>query len=550
MRRYNVQLVVILFLCCSLPSLLQSATGRYRCSWREAPSRSIVIGWDQLSGQDPILYYDVIDFGRAVTAYRKSQRPDRIIGAKGMNNHFVRLVGLEPNTVYYFVIKDSEGISNKMSFKTAPASPNVPLSIIAGGDSRNNRSARRDANLLVSKLRPHMVVFDGDMTGGDTNEEWRQWFDDWQETIGSDGRLFPIIPARGNHEATNGSITELFDISNKSVYYGLTFGGDLLRIYTLNSLIAPAGSQKIWLESDLKAHAGKVTWKMAQYHQAIRPHTRKKPEKDELYTHWATLFYKYGVDLVMESDAHVVKTTYPIRPSREPGSDDGFIQDDEKGTVYIGEGCWGAPLRENNDPKAWTRATGSFNQFKWIFVDTEKIEVRTVRTDGSQSVAEVSDRNIFDPPVGLVIWNPPSGDVLTIRNKNYRPDQEQDDTRPIEPVNPKPGDKDKPTNPQENISNSSEKPNPSDPNDWTPFPKVVPDAQGEVVLKYSLKSQCDVSMQLINPQWQKITELTFEKQPPGNNVKKINMTRVPKGRYLLVIKGGGEVVRRYRVLKR
>lgn len=526
---------------------MQAATGRYRCTWRDAPSRSIVIGWDQLTGGDPILYYDVIDFGRAVTAYRKNQRPDRIIGAKGMNNHFVRLVGLEPNTVYYFVIKDSEGISNRMSFKTAPASPNTRLSIIAGGDSRNNRSARRDANMLVSKLRPHMVVFDGDMTGGDTNEEWRQWFDDWQETIGTDGRLFPVIPARGNHEATNASITELFDVSNNAVYYGLTFGGDLLRIYTLNSLIAPAGSQKIWLESDLKAHANTVTWKMAQYHQAIRPHTRKKPEKDELYTHWASLFYKYGVDLVMESDAHVVKTTYPIRPSREPGSDDGFIRDDDKGTVYVGEGCWGAPLRENNDPKAWTRATGSFNQFKWIFVDAEKIEVRTVRTDGSHSVAEVSDRNIFDPPVGLVIWNPPSGDVLTIKNKKYQNTQVQNNTRPSNPGKPKPDDRERT---DEGGNNGPEKPNPNDPNDWTPFPKVVPDAQGEVVLKYNLKSNCDVSMQLINPKWQKITELTFEKQPPGNNVKKINMTRVPKGRYLLVIKGGGEVVRRYRVLKR
>lgn len=564
MRRISFQLILTLTLCCFIPSLTQAETGRYRCMWRESPATSIVIGWDQISGQDPIVYYDVIDFGRQVAAYRKEHRPDRIIIAKGMNNHFVRISGLQPNTVYYFVIKDNEGVSDRMSFKTAPATSNDRLSIIAGGDSRNNREVRRNANRLVSKLRPHMVVFDGDMTGGDTNEEWRQWFDDWQETIGSDGRLFPIIPSRGNHESSNASITELFDVSSKDVYYGLTFGGDLFRLYTLNSMIAPGGSQKIWLEGDLRANAERVTWKMAQYHQSIRPHTRKKPEKDELLTHWATLFYKYGVDLVLESDAHVVKTTYPIRPSREAGSDDGFIRDDEKGTVYVGEGCWGAPLRENNDPKSWTRSTGSFNQFKWIFVDQEKIEIRTVRTDGAQRVAEVRDRNIFEPPVGLVVWNPPSGDVLTIRNPNYQPPGvAEQSTSPAHGgqtgVNediqrPKPNNKQTPPPKEETANNNTpitpEAPNPNDPNDWSVFPKVMPNPKGDVVLKYTLKSTCDVSMQLISPGWKKVTELHFEKQPSGNNVKSINMSRVPQGRYLLVIKGGGEVVRRYRVLKR
>ena len=559
MRRTSVQFIATFLLCCLTPLLLDAATSRYRCMWRTNPATSIVIGWDQLSGYDPVVYYDVIDFGRQVTAYRKNQRPDRIIVAKGMNNHYVRIANLQPNTVYYFVIKDSEGVSDRMSFKTAPGTPNERLSIIAGGDSRNNREARRDANRLVSKLRPHMVIFDGDMTGGDTNEEWREWFDDWQETIGSDGRLFPIIPARGNHESSNASITELFDVSNQDVYYGLTFGGNLFRIYTLNSLIAPAGSQKIWLEGDLRANADRVTWKMAQYHQSIRPHTRKKGEKDELLKHWATLFYSYGVDLVLESDAHVVKTTYPIRPSREAGSEDGFIRDDKKGTVYIGEGCWGAPLRNNDDVKSWTRASGSFNQFKWIFIDREKIEVRTVRTDGAHSVAEVRDRDIFDPPVGLVIWNPPSGDVLTIRNKNYQPQQQvvaQDSRRINRESRPSEGQTSTSVDSDLNVGNNSdtpvptEKPNPNDPNDWSVFPKVMPDTKGDVVLKYYLKRTCNVSMQLISPSWQKITELSFEKQPPGNNVKSINMSRVPKGQYLLVIKGGGDISRRYQVLIR
>ena len=62
-----------------------------------------------------------------------------------------------------------------MSFKTAPDNPYERLSIIAGGDSRNHRKARCKANFLVSKLRPHAVMFGGDMTGGDIERQWKVW---------------------------------------------------------------------------------------------------------------------------------------------------------------------------------------------------------------------------------------------------------------------------------------------------------------------------------------------------------------------------------------
>lgn len=547
MRNKSCRTFFLLLSLTLLTVVSKAASERYRCMWRDDPATTMTIGWDQASGSAPLLYYDEVDFGKQAAAYRFKQQPDRIISAKGMNNHFVRLSGLKPNTVYYFIIKDSEGVSQRMSFKTAPNTPNERLSIIAGGDSRNNREARRDANRLVSKLRPHFVIFDGDMTAGDTFEEWREWFDDWQETMGSDGRLFPLIVARGNHEAANSSITELFDVSNADVYYALTVGGNLFRIYTLNSLIPSGGAQRIWLDGDLSANQG-VTWKMAQYHHAIRPHTLRKTEKDELLLNWATLFYKYQVKLALESDAHVVKLTYPIRPSRDPGSEEGFIRDDEAGTVYIGEGCWGAPLREANDNKSWTRASGSFNQFKWVFVDQEKIEIRTIRTDGARQVAEVSHNDVFEPPIGLVIWNPPGGDVVTIRNRNFRPvaeppvasRQEQPSTRPSLP--------NAATAAAALPLEEEPEPNPSDPNDWSVFPKLAPDEKGNVLIKYNLKLGCDVSVQLINAQWREMARIEFPRQPVGEATKSLDVSRVPSGKYLLVVKGNGKLVRRYQLL--
>ncbi len=392
-------------------------TERYRCMWRDDPATSMVIGWDQISGSDPILYYDTRNHGRDLNAYRHKKFPDRVNDSHGMRNHFVRLSNLKPGTVYYFIIRDSEGLSRQMSFRTAPAEPGERLSVIAGGDSRNFRDARLNANRLVSKLRPHFVMFGGDFTADDSAEEWGEWFDDWQTTIGSDGRLFPILVTRGNHEYSNSTLEELFDTPNWNIVYAFTFGGDLLRVYTLNSMIPPGGEQSAWLEKDL-AKNGHISWTFAQYHQTMRPHTAKKPEKDEQVLHWAPLFQRFGVDLVIESDAHVVKTTWPIRPSTEAGSQEGFIRDDQQGTVYIGEGCWGAPLRPNDDEKSWTRNSGSFNQFKWIFIDREKVEIRTVKTDLASQVGEVSAADVFEPPVGLILWQPSNGDVITMNRRS------------------------------------------------------------------------------------------------------------------------------------
>jgi len=289
----------------------------------------------------------------------------------GMQNKFARLEGLLPNTVYFFVIVDSEGVSNS----------NERISIIAGGDSRNYREARQSANKMVAKLHPHMVMFGGDMTGGDNPKQWMQWMNDWQLT-------------------------------------SIPIGGNLAQLYTLNSLIAANGEQAEWLEQELISNHREVYWQLAQYHFATRPHTKRKAERNNQMNYWSKLFYKYGVDLVVESDAHVVKTTYPLKPSRGSGSEQGFVRDDNRGTVYVGEGCWGAPLRPNDDDKNWTRASGSFNQFKWMFIDKEGIEVRTVLTDTADKVGDECFYDRFCVPSGIGIWNPPTGDVLYIDQRD------------------------------------------------------------------------------------------------------------------------------------
>ncbi|UZO80321.1 fibronectin type III domain-containing protein [Aquimarina sp. ERC-38] len=410
---YSHKLFLILVF---LTNVFYASHDKYRLTLRSNPATTITIGWNQISGQDATVYYGTSDKGTNYNAYPNAKAPDRSINYKGMNNRFVRLTGLRPNTAYYFVIRDNDSTSDRFWFKTA-TNDDSRLSFIAGGDSRNNRTPRRNANILVSKLKPNAVFFGGDMTDDDTSSQWRAWFDDWQLTTASDGRMFPIVATRGNHEDSNSTIYNLFDTPSSKVYYALTFGNNILRAYTLNTEISIFGDQTSWLQQDLVANQD-VSWRMAQYHKPMRPHVFFKSEGNSQYTNWAQLFYDYKVRLVVECDAHVVKSTWPVRPSSQSGSDEGFIRDNNRGTVYIGEGCWGAPLRGNGDAKNWTRNSASFNQFKWIFVYKTKIEARTIKTDNAFEVGSVSNNNRFSIPSNLDVWRPSNGSVVEINNDN------------------------------------------------------------------------------------------------------------------------------------
>ena len=355
------------------------------------------------------------DFADDFDSYPYKKRLDKRTSYKGIQTAFVKLENLEPDTRYYFVIKNSFGVSRRFYTHTLPDDRSARISIIAGGDSRNNRGPRQAANLLVAKLKPHFVYFGGDMTNLDFGFEWNDWLDDWQLTTTDDGRVTPIVTARGNHERSNRVLKEFFDLPDSN-YYALTIAGGLIRAYVLNTESSIAGDQTTWLENDLKAHQD-ADYRLAIYHKPMRPHVEKKKEGTNQYTYWAPLFYEYKVDLVVESDAHTSKSTYPIIPSLDASSDEGFVRDDARGTVFVGEGCWGAPLRSADDNKSWTRDSGSFNQFKWIFVDQNKIEVRTVKVDNASHVSELKEEDRFTLPAGIDLWNPSVGTVQTILPK-------------------------------------------------------------------------------------------------------------------------------------
>ncbi|MEQ1877213.1 MAG: metallophosphoesterase family protein [Bdellovibrionia bacterium] len=391
----------------------------FRVMWNSDAATAATIGFSTAAtpANDTKLYYDAADHGKDISKYAYSQALDSSNTKLNINSSFVRLKNLKPSTKYYFVVADAKTVGPRLWFETSSDRPQDRLSLIMGGDSRNNRVPRQNANLLVAKLNAHGVMFGGDMVATTTSEtEWRGWFEDWQVTISPDGRMTPVIMTRGNHEVDAEVMSKFFDTPN-GTFYGVDINRTLLRVYTLNTEISMGGTQAEWLNTDLGVHTGTI-WKFAQYHRPMRPHTKSKADGNDQYKYWAGAFHKYGVDLVVESDSHTVKSTWPLRPDTGTGSVEGFVRDDATGTVYIGEGCWGAPLRAADDAKAWTRdvpADGkAFNHLNWAFIDEKKVEVRTVKVDNAASVGTLDDRTRFTLPSGIDIWKPTNGDVITL----------------------------------------------------------------------------------------------------------------------------------------
>lgn len=437
------------FLLCFVHITLYANTGQYTLTFRDDPASTIVIGW---SGDDGTVHYGTVDEGTNHTAYPLTHGVDRIGNAHGHNRKFARLTGLTPNTMYYFVIYDIAGqVSARYKFRTLSDNPNDPVSYITGGDSRdgfkvfglyvedcpsgNCLDKRREGNILVSKIRPDFVAFNGDFVmnqiTSNTFNEWDQWLNDWQLTISSDGRMYPTMHTQGNHE-NNQDNFHMFDVPEEE-YYALNINGGLLRLYFLNSeMNACTGTnQLLWFQNDLNMHStGGATepfWKFAQYHISTFSMGNGYGLVQEQMDCWVNLFELHNIRMVSESHSHVTKWTYPCKANATKTD---FVPDPD-GIVYIGEGQWGAPHRELDFPgankKPYVRDQGVFDSFFFVKVNQDSTTIQCVKFENVNAVTENTSDNLGgNLPNNASVWSPATGDMIIIKNTTLSTPDEND----------------------------------------------------------------------------------------------------------------------------
>ena len=175
-------------------------------------------------------------------------------------------------------------------------------------------------------------------------------------------KLVPMIIATGNHDLGINSINNaiiphneyepLFkhyypqsshgglkipDLANRKSYFHHLIGDKIL-ILSLDSGYEanPGGEQSVWLESILSKYS-KMPIKIAQYHEPMFSSCDYSSDSEftiEGRKHWVPLFDKYNVTVVFENHSHKLKRTYPLV--------NGSKSETGHGTVYLGEGSWGA----------------------------------------------------------------------------------------------------------------------------------------------------------------------------------------------------------------
>ena len=349
--------IAVLSVAPKLQAQEQSETNRprnFRVVWLEDPATAATLIWDTIqptlnnlvnirqAGHSEVLAVKAI--ANDSYSYAKKSETDLVF-------HRVELKNLTPATKYELEFVSDEIKSPLFHFTTA-ADDDRPLTLLFGGDSRTDQAKRRAMNELMASLVEQGAASDdpadevlglvhaGDYVATGTDlEQWSRWLGDHELTITSDGRLLPLIPARGNHDRGR-LFNEAFgfDVNDQHNWYGVSFG-DFLRVTTLNTEASAAGRQSRWLSQELSENRSKHRWHVVQYH---RPAYAATKWPSSALIHWVPQFERHTVDLVCEGDGHTIKRTVPIRNRRE----------DPTGIVYVGEGGLGVPPRQPK-PRRW-----------------------------------------------------------------------------------------------------------------------------------------------------------------------------------------------------
>lgn len=321
---------------------------QWRLIWTDNPTTTAKVSWSTTAaGKKHVVHLSAADgTSREIVA----QNNGAYTSSNGsLHYHHATIDNLHPDTRYEVTIESDAVRSADYWFRTASVDDR-PLKLIFGGDSRSDPAARRQVNQMIARLAeedPSIACFahGGDFINtGSSFAQWRQWMSDHELTTGKDGRLLPIVPARGNHDI-GPLFEEVFGYpSGDNNYFAINLTPQI-RFITLNSEISAAGDQKKWLEAELATAREKNRFVVVQYHRPAYPAVKRPGRAKQ---HWVPLFEKYNVDLVCEADGHNVKRTVPIRNDKH----------DPSGVVYIGEGGLGVPQRTPKTDRWFLKSPG------------------------------------------------------------------------------------------------------------------------------------------------------------------------------------------------
>ena len=287
--------------------------------------------------------------------------------------HSVLLTNLTANTPYYFSLEYYQEVMTPVRwFQTLPDSDtSLPVVFISGGDAGNTPQAYTMTQ-RAGEQDPLVAFVGGDIAYDDAlptcYQAWDLFISQWSNYMtSSSGRLVPMVLTVGNHDVGQDSqsyrnvtigpagpmyfayfpqhfardlqgniVYDVPEIANRKSYFYHHLGNAVMLSLDSAYVEPMDGEQLAWLASTLEALAPTYPVRFVTYHVPLYP---SSPSMDLSIVpvalgikYWVPLFDQYSVMTVFENHVHSFKRTNPLSCSLASPA----------GTVYVGDGQWGA----------------------------------------------------------------------------------------------------------------------------------------------------------------------------------------------------------------
>ncbi|MFN8349814.1 MAG: metallophosphoesterase [Spirosomataceae bacterium] len=291
---------------------------------------------------------DAATIGKVTYGTATNQKTQSVTEDVPTTDHELKIIGLTPNTVYYYGIQSSPDGSvaegNDYYFKTAaPAGSKQKIRIWAMGDMGDgspNQRAVRDAYLQRIKndnRQTDVMLLLGDNAYAiGTDEEYQNnFFNIYQDHFLKNNVLWAVP---GNHEYYSGSRTsrdisyfKIFSFpqnaeaggvpSGTEMYYSFDYAN--VHFVALDSdgieenqyrLYDTLGPQVKWLKKDLAAN--RQPWTIVFFHHP--PYTKNSHDSDSeeelklIRQNLTPILERYKVDLVLSGHSHLYERSRPM----------------------------------------------------------------------------------------------------------------------------------------------------------------------------------------------------------------------------------------------
>ena len=342
------------------------------------PSSSMVISWRtrDATTQQGSVRFGRVDLGQSAESITWLYDDRELQPARA---HEVHLCGLDPDTEYGYTVVSGGVESPEYRFRTAPdpladPAPEVVLMIL--GDTRGAPEVFGALLEAGAQHAPDLILYTGDMVAnGGTRALWDAFFTAAGEVLAT----VPMIATVGNHEAGAPSFFSLWPMPGDEHWFSLDYASAHIAVADDTSELFPDqdGAGQGFLDADLAAAQGQLTWRMVMHHQPIFTSESAQGHggTQRLVDNWLPVLTARDVHFVFAGHDHKYERTLTM-------DGESVSADQDDGAIYVVSGGAGAPLYDAPS-ESFTAAAASIYHYVIARVRPLLVELTAYDLDGN-----------------------------------------------------------------------------------------------------------------------------------------------------------------------